>query len=377
MNWTQAFWAFIALVVLRITILPDFWVALGLVALVYFWNWLRGQFSGMQPLINWGLGLLVAIAVIGTVGLNLYNSYIAPNTPMTRAASGRALIATDLETAIKTNPHVLKSRLEVVSHLQWIEDRVGERHASQLATIRQNFETGAISQDEALAKSRLVAQEAQSLGVKTQENLSLLTVKPADSSPTSSWPWRLVFFGVIMLAVLLIPEKFIRIPGKKFIGLVGVILLFCGLAFVIFPEIQPSYEVTSRQSKKIISKKPSQLVPTGITLQLGDKIVGSKNSDAPPVELVLRFSDGASTRIDQRYWKDQKIELLHVGHNGKGRPAEIFYRGEVGRYNFEKISPASAPRATLTPAAYSPSSDKQPLPARQQAPKEKNDCPFN
>jgi len=382
MDWRQFVWALIALVVLRITILPNFWVALGLVALVWLWNWLHTQFPEMRKLINWGLALLLAFAFIGTVGLNLYKSYVEPNTPMTRAAGNRAIVASDMETAMKVNPHMLKSRLEAVSHIQWIEDRVGDKHAKQLAEIRRSFEDGVISQDEALVKSRLIAEEARNFGDKTRENLSLLTTKPTSSSPVGSWPWRLVFFGAIMLTILLIPEKFMKIPGKKLIGFVGVILLFAGLTFVIFPEIQPSNLALNQPTKtakaptvhksspakeEITAFVPKPLIPTGVTLAPGESLRVTKDSSTPAIPIILRLSDGEERDFPASFWGTRHMNYSHTGTIVNGRSATIFYQGEAGKYHFEK-NPA---KPVAVPEIYHPPS------ATGKQPAQKEDCPFN
>lgn len=109
-------------------------------------------------------------------------------------------------------------------------------------------------------------------------------------------------------------------------------------------------ERKSNQPKpKAAAKAPvaRPLVATGITLQPGETILGTKNPDASPVELIVRFPGGEEVEINQKHWTSRSIKLTHVGQNVKGRPGEIFYRGERGRYHFQKISPNAAAEAPI------------------------------
>jgi hypothetical protein len=215
----------------------------------------------------------------------------------------------------------------------------------------------------------------------TQESLTEMAEKPWDLSFLGSWLWRMILFGAAMLAVLLIPEKYIKIPGKGLLGALGVILLLVGLTLVVFPEILnldlgPSSEAakaskpvvetfkptgTARQTHREPEPAPaSQLTSTGITLQPGEVIIGTKDASAPPTELIVLFPDGEAVTIDKKWWTaDNKIRLTHVGANVKGRPGQIMYQRAAGRYHFEKESSAGTAASRTVkaiPAIYYPAS---------------------
>jgi len=117
-------------------------------------------------------------------------------------------------------------------------------------------------------------------------------------------------------------------------------------------------------------QKPN-LEPTGITLQPGEKLLATKETSSPPVALVIQFPDGEKRNLAASFWKKDRLLFSHIGQLAQ-RPIEVFYRGEKGKYQFEKMPPADS---RATPATYRPS------PARQQtsevAPDKKEDCPFN
>jgi len=195
-----------------------------------------------------------------------------------------------------------------------------------------------------------------------------------------SWIERLLLLGFLFLALSFVPKM-----PKGILRFGAGLAIIAGTVLLVFPEIQPSnlgLDQPMKATKAPVAVVPQSLVPTGITLQPGETILGTKNPDAPPVVLIVRFPNGEGVEINPKHWTSRSIELTHVGHNVKGRPGEIFYLGEKGRYRFEKISS----QARITPAVYrppatSPKIDRQTFLAPSPAPKgketkEKENCPF-
>jgi len=274
MNLKNMFWILAGIILLRVIgIINNVWLLFGIIILIGLWSWLR-QIAGMQRLIDWSFSLLTVIAVISTIGWNIYTNYVQPNTPMTRAATNRAQIATDLDAALRLNPAMLKSRLEVANQLQWLQDRIGDDHAVRLATIRQRMKAGKITPEAAWNESRQAFAEEKFFGDKTQKDVSVLLGKNADSELIGSWPWRMTLFGIILLAAAIFIPKKVELPGRKLMGFLGSVLLVTGVALLFFPEVQARIETgQGKNAPAAISRRGSPARSASQQLPANAKLV--------------------------------------------------------------------------------------------------------
>lgn len=126
-NWKAIIVVFLGILALRIFgIITNIWLLLGLIILITVWGLVAGLLSKYRRPINWAFGILVAIALVTTIGANVWHKHIESRTPMTRSALERAVVSTDLELSKLLNPKALKARIVGANQRQTNEDIVGE-----------------------------------------------------------------------------------------------------------------------------------------------------------------------------------------------------------------------------------------------------------
>ena len=116
-------------------------------------------------------------------------------------------------------------------------------------------------------------------------------------------------------------------------ALTGILLV--ALAFVLFPTesqkllksplIPGNWKVvkktTAVRAAPAIARK---LIPTGITLAPGDRMIGS--AEGTPI-VVFRLADGEQRELPRSCWSNDRLEYTHIGRTLNNRTAEVFYRG--------------------------------------------------
>ncbi|MBU1519341.1 hypothetical protein KJ973_01445, partial [Patescibacteria group bacterium] len=214
-------------------IIHDIWLVVGLVALVLFWEFLVSQFPNYKKLINWGLGALLAVSLVTTVGHNIYISHVKPNIPFSSAASERALIGADLEATLRISPSMLDSRTALAGHLQEVQKHLGAQHYASLQKIQQQLTAGDLTTQEAWEKTQLILEEEQEYRAKMQNATDQLS---AVRSPRSSGS-KLALVGILLLLIAFIP-KALPIPGKKACGGIGIALIVIVLILWALPGIK-------------------------------------------------------------------------------------------------------------------------------------------
>lgn len=218
----------------------------------------------------------------------------------------------------------------------------------------------------------------------TTENGAALIQRPW----FQSWIERLLLLGLIFLGISFIPKM-----PKDMLRIGAGLAIIISVILLVFPEIQPSnlglnqsaketkafaHKSLSPDSKTLatVAESPLPLVPTGITMQPGEKLLITKTASLPYVVLVMKSPDGGKRRLSANFWRGDQLAYSHTGQMAKG-PVEIFYRGEKGNYNFRKVSPeisispvSSVSQAKATSTAY------YPPPASGKQPVSKEECPF-
>lgn len=185
----------------------------------------------------------------------------------------------------------------------------------------------------------------------------------------STYP--LVITGMIIAMVMLFiggnPEKTItKVRSIALIALVGSFLMFVIWPAYIGPHMKLILDLPAKTKEAKgpaasirlpLKKSAENLNSTGIVLQPGEKIVGTKNPNDPPVDLIISFSDGERIRIRAKHWTERRIGFTNIGRKINGRSSKVFYTGEAGKYHFERAS--TAKKINATPAIYSPPPGKQ------------------
>ncbi len=248
LNWRPMIGVLVAILTLRVVgFIPNTWLMLGFIVFVWLWAYVLQNVASQTRLINWGFGITLAMALMTTVGYNLYSSHVAPYTLASRAAAERARLNIDLGTALRINPQMLISRAAINNHIQWLQDKISDQQAIRLKAIDSQVTAGAITPEAAWKEISKIVDEtkghqqtvkALTDRLKDGKELVVKDTQAKKSDGFTSWPWRMVALGAILLAaMMLIPAKIV-LPGRKFIGWVGAMVLIAGLALVFFPEAQ-------------------------------------------------------------------------------------------------------------------------------------------
>ncbi len=308
MNWQLLGGVVLGVLILRVVgFIPSTWLALGFVALVWFWNYLLTHFQTQKRLINWGLGLMLVLGIAGTTGWNIYTHYFQPYTTRSRAAGERARLEADLETAMRINPQMLRSRLALNSQLQYLQDNIGDRHATDLQAIQQQLAGGQLTPEEAWGATLDILKQEKEYRAKSQEAISQLSEPPTPGNGRSL-AWKLGLIGLFLLGISLIPR--VQIPGKKFAGGIGMAFLIIGLILWVFPAI-PEKIGEIAEATTISSPPPAtpQTQEQVITLPLHPdrwtkrEVLGAWKFckvDGPPGTLI-RFDNGTTGSIEKDY----------------------------------------------------------------------------
>lgn len=295
MNWKIIISVFVGAILLRIFgFLPSIWLIFGFVILVWFWDFLLKSFASQKRLINWFLGIFLALSLIFTVGLNIYQKYIEPSTPLTRAALERAKTEKDLEIALRLNPTLLKSRLEIVSQLQVLQDKLGVQDSEELAALKDQRPEEALKETIAILKKQKQYREDIE---NAMADLSPSQPKKSDSSsfslPSLDSINKNTVAGIAVL-VLFLGLGLILFKKKG----VGVKLLWIGgitlALLVVWQIISPSITVSSRNrmfteqqagqpsqwsNVTFFDLNPGQTIDTGIPYGPGDVITFYQPND--------------------------------------------------------------------------------------------------
>jgi len=259
MNWrTAIIGSIIGALALRVLLIPSTWIVLGFVALVLFWNFLLTQFQTQKKLINWGMGIFLALTLVSTIGLNLYNAHVKPYTAMSRAATERAKIAADLETALQINPHMLKSRMELANQIQKLQDKIGERQAEKMKEVENLAKEGKLKDawekiSEIIKDENMYREKSKEANSKLSSVSTGLSLKPSSGGLAG----KLAFIGAILLGIGLIP----KLPGKGLWGGIGMLLLIAGLIIWVFPGIQASANTLPDWSRPAPKEQASAPTP--------------------------------------------------------------------------------------------------------------------
>ncbi len=260
MNWkTAIIGSVLGAAALRLLLIPNIWIVLGFVALVLFWIFFAGQVQDARKKkwVNLGFGVLLGLALITTVGLNVYNSHVKPYTKMSSAATERAKLAADMELALRVNPNMLKSRMELTNQIQWLQDKIGERDAAELDGVKQAFLAREITAEEAWKITFKILEGENSNRQKNKEAASMLSavsLNPASHQfqfdlKKIGWPVTfLIFIGGIIL-IALVMRLFKGVMGGT-VTTVVAIGLFIVLIFMAWPGLSGKMEGFATETNK-------------------------------------------------------------------------------------------------------------------------------
>lgn len=337
----------VGILLLRITgFISNVWLLFGFIVLLLLWSYLLSKIPGQRKWINLGFGILVAASLFSTVGYNVYHNKLGPMFPMTNAAMTRARIAADLETSLKTNPLMFKSRAEIGNQLQALQDAIGEQHAYTLKRIRLQLNKELITPEKAWEETLTVLKHEKGFYQKSKSAIDELKIS---EQPFWSKLWnRCTNFGnpmisgfLILLAtgiMLLIFRAFSRTPGQqKALSFAGTLLLiigvvgaavFCGFG----KQIEASWEQRPRANVAFVAPVAAPtLIDTGATVPPYKVLKGSKKPEDPAIPLILQYPDESRTFPADR-WKDNCIIYKNWGR-GPESSARVFIP-RSGGYTF-------------------------------------------
>lgn len=191
MNWKNFFGIAIGIIALRVVgLIPSIWLAAGFVVVVWFWSYLLDQFPRKKRLINWSLSILLIASITGTIGWNLYVSYIQPYSEMSGAAWERAKFAADLKMSLRLNPDMLKSRRELAGQLQSLQDIMGDQQEKKLFDIRRRLQSRLITPQEAWGDTEKILKEESEYRERVKKAVSQIlgqeSLSPAKTSATAA-----------------------------------------------------------------------------------------------------------------------------------------------------------------------------------------------
>lgn len=310
MGWKTIVWLLVGILGLWFTgFIVYLWALAGLIIFILLWGYVVSQVpataTAQRKLINWGFGIFLVLSILATAGSNVYKNYIEPRLPEnTFAALERARIAADMEGALKANPQMLKSRLEMMTQLQRLQNHIGEKHQAQIWTIRQRLQNGDITPEQAWIETMAIAKEEKKYRDQTLEAVSGL-------SPVSPWSLgsKAALAGLFLLAVVIFVPAGVTLPGRKLVGLAAVLLLLTALGLWMFPELQPvvAGKLPARGGGNKVAPSHGQpsVISTGITLKPGQEIYASKSQAGLPAPAwIVKAKDGNNRRIP---WPEDEI----------------------------------------------------------------------
>jgi uncharacterized protein YpmB len=298
-----------ALLLRLVGFIADFWLLVGAVVLVALWAYLARKYSEQKRLIKWIFIVLILLNISNTVGKNIYREHFEPYSRMSRAAVERARLAADLETALKINPEMLKSRMEVTNHLQWVQDKyVGKGHEAKLANIRASLANGTISPEAAWQQMMAVVKETKEYREKITEAVSEISpplLKKPDGKDGIPWydnigtrGWLALLGGLLLGATILLPSK-IAIPGRKFWGFMGIVML---LVAALYPHLVstalPPPPSGQRPAPTARATTAADRVFTGYTLPCGKALVMFRQGEHRPAAIKIWTWNGTDWRWD-------------------------------------------------------------------------------
>lgn len=282
----------IAVGALLLRIFIPWWVIsllMGIIAVLAIYSWTAANTPIPEP---WAKKVLLIAAIFFAISLTM--SFVSQKWPWVDKAFDDRQLYSSFAAADLIDPKYPDLLAQNVYQTERMKIRAEESQLNALLAVTQRKLADGIpltATDEAVvkrAKERLTALDKELVNV----NIARPKTETNNQNGPSPWPWRLVFFGLIMISVLLIPEKLIKVPGKGLIGLVGVIVLFVGAAFVVFPEIQPDFRPSrpapSAKTSRAAPRRATELPPNAVfvkTMTPGEVVHLVRTSmDAPPPE---------------------------------------------------------------------------------------------
>ena len=169
----------VAIVVLRIAGIPWFWAMASVVGVVWAWSYLHATFPTHKRKISLAITILFLAAAFPFV-----YGYAHPYTWRSEAAGVRRLLYWDMWRAIKMDPPMLKSRLDLSNQNHWLQDQIGERHQNELARIRQDKTNGVITDTEAIERSLAVQNDME----RYQQRATNVSARLISSDPVPFYP---------------------------------------------------------------------------------------------------------------------------------------------------------------------------------------------
>jgi hypothetical protein len=327
MNFIIAFGVTLALIALRLFLLPaEFtWPAVGIILTLWGWSWLvtKDSMKNHAKHINLVFSVIIGAAVISTVGYNIYQGYIKPNTPHTRTALAHGKNAADLEGWLKLNPPNLQSRGELAGQLQWLQNQLGDHQAKKLEAIRNNLGANTISLENAWRQTEILVAEEIQYRRKIKENTARLS--SADGSLGGELIWLGIIFLGIGVGILLINAYVskIKIPAGKLIASLGALALLGGITITQLTPLKNYFQNGVTQTGGLgpgVAAKttgtfqvpPGQIINTGIFMNAGQ----SAHFSQPCARLFYLKGTQYDVPVRSKKWSDKWNSPGQIGLRG-------------------------------------------------------------
>ncbi|MEK7542913.1 MAG: hypothetical protein AAB503_01225 [Patescibacteria group bacterium] len=233
------------------------WVAVGGILLIALWGWLIKQYSNMKTVIHLGFTIAIAVLLIGTIGVNLYKSYVAPYTSLSRNAFERSLFSNDIKVASAMDPRAFETKGMLYTTVQIMELEGAKQDTIELKQNLENLKkgknNGGISEDSAYNKIKEIKLRAEKRAVQGEEILSTGVKPTPPSSPTIVPPAPTYTQQPTELANIIFIQgetvKFLQLDSEQW------------TPFVITPS-ESAYNIDITDSTEIVFADKTRLIVT-------------------------------------------------------------------------------------------------------------------
>lgn len=337
MNWTLIAGVFLGVLTLRVVGFISstwLWLVLGFTVFAWLWGYVSQQIPGQagQPnrprqVFNWAMGLILTLALLATIGVNLYESIPA----ITKQALTRRYIATHLDTATRLNPEMLRSRTALAEQIQNIQDQIGERHQARLANIQYWLKSSQVTPDWAITETNKVLAAEQKYRCETKKMVADLTKSPsspAEKDANDGWAFfkkipptlKNIFMALAVVGAIIIAVRVIipRLPQS--VGRLGIWMFAVGLVgLVVMAAVFGGDNTTATAASSARSVFVGQVQP-------GEKLIISRGSADTPTAVRVSYARAANEIFQGRRldWPGDELTFRHAGSQSWRGTAKVY-----------------------------------------------------